>query len=145
MKIAPMPIALFGITGSRGGLGNQALGDVLGDLPTVTGRGVADAGAAGRHDHQPLSRRDLLKTLATHLLAGFQSDVTGSAVLSAVTAARRMIDAVECCENLERRANAAANFDDLAEAAACAASAAGIRSQLFAPKDQRCFRLGDFN
>src|SRR5438094_500750 len=63
----------------------------------------------------------------------------------AVTAAGRMIDAVEGGQDVERRIDAAADFDDLAETAAGAAGAARIRSQLLAPEDQRRLRLRDLD
>src|SRR5437899_1253051 len=56
-----------------------------------------------------------------------------------------MIDAVEGCQDVERSIDTAADFDDLAETTARAASAARIRTQLLAPEDQRRLRLCDLD
>src|SRR5206468_1659621 len=105
----------------------------------------ADPGAAGRQHHQTVVCRHLLKTLAAQLFSRLQADIAGLAVLAAVAAARRMIDAVECSENVERRIDAATDLDDLAEATAAAPCSAGIRTQLLAPEDQRRLRLRDLD
>src|SRR5437899_9718924 len=106
---------------------------------------IADPGAAWRQHHQPIVRRHGLKTLAAQLLSRLQPDIAGFAVTAAVTAAGRMIDAVEGRQNVERRIDAAADFDDLAETAAGAAGATRIRTQLLAPEDQRRLRLRDLD
>ena len=80
--------------------------------------GIADAGAAWCQHHQPVVGRHLLKAFSTQLLAGLQADIAGLAVLAAIAAARRMIDAVKRGQDVERRIDAAADLDDLAEAAA---------------------------
>src|SRR5256885_16782863 len=56
-----------------------------------------------------------------------------------------MIDAVERRQDVERCIDATADFDDLAEAAARAAGAARIRTQLLAPEDQGRLRLRDLD
>src|SRR5712691_5178115 len=106
---------------------------------------VADSGAAWCHHDEPILRRHALKALAAQLPSGLQSDIAGLAVTAAIAAARRMIDAVERRQNIERRIDAAADLDDLAEAAAGAAGTAGIRPQLLAPEDQRRLRLRDLD
>src|SRR4051812_6116211 len=107
--------------------------------------GIANAGAAWCQHHQPVVRRHLLKAFSTQLLAGLQADIAGLAVLAAIATTWRMIDAVECRQDVERRIDAAADLDDLAEAAAGAPRPAGIRTQLLAPEDQRRLRLGDLD
>src|SRR5258708_17197458 len=106
---------------------------------------VADPGAAWCHHHEPIVRRHGLKALAAQLPPGLQPDIAGLAVTAAIAAARRMIDAVERRQNIERRIDAAADLDDLAEAATGAAGTAGIRPQLLAPEDQRRLRLRDLD
>src|ERR1700688_1863084 len=56
-----------------------------------------------------------------------------------------MIDAIERCEDFERRVDAAADFDDLTKATAGASGTAGIRAQFLAPEDQRGLRLRDLD
>src|SRR6476660_8796146 len=100
----------------RGGVvrRNQAALDVVAHAVARALGGIADAGAAGRHHHEAVLRRYGLKALAAHLLAGLQADIAGLAVAAAVAAARRMVDAIERREDVERRIDAAADLDDLA-------------------------------
>src|SRR6202000_3070107 len=102
--------------------------------------GAPDAAAAGRHPPQPVVRRHGLKTLAAQLLPRLESNITVLAIAAAVASARRMIDAIERCEDFERRIDAAAYFDYWTKAAAGAARTAGIRTQLLAPENQRRLR-----
>src|SRR4051812_27194629 len=71
----------------------------------------ADAAAARREHHQPIVRRHALETLAAHLQAGFQPDVTRGPMLPAVAPACRMIDAVERRQDVPRPIDAAADLD----------------------------------
>src|SRR5258707_8968482 len=106
---------------------------------------LADPGTARRHHHKPIVRRHGLKALAAQLLSRLQSDIAGFAVTAAISAAGRMVYAVEGRQNVERSIDAAADFDDLAETTARAAGAARIRTQLLAPEDQRRLRLRDLD
>src|SRR5262249_4457239 len=83
-----------------------------------------------------------LEALAAQLLAGFEPDVAGRAVATAVTPARRMLDAVERRQDVPRPIDAAADLDDLPVAALRAPDAAGIRTQLLLPEDQRRLAFG---
>ena len=66
-----------------------------------------------------------------------QGDEARLAVLAAVAAARRIIDAVERRQKVERLGDAAFDLHDLAEPAAGAAGAARIGAEFLAPEDQR--------
>src|SRR5947209_11293865 len=102
--------------------------------------------AATRREHdQPVVRRDFLESLAAHLLARFETDVTGRAIAPAIASARRMIDAVERRQNVPRPPDPAADLDDLTVPALRAPGAAAARAQLLLPEDQRRLAFGDLD
>jgi hypothetical protein len=59
-----------------------------------------------------------------------------------VAPARRVVDAVECREDIPRPVDATADLDDLPVPALRAADAARARPQLLLPEDQRRLALG---
>src|SRR5262249_11188366 len=105
----------------------------------------ADAAAARRVHHQPIARRDLLEALAAHFLAGLEPDVSGRTTMPTVAPARRLVDAVECREDLPTAVDTTADLDDLPMPALRTANAARARAQLLLPEDQRRLALGDLD
>src|SRR4029077_16299941 len=77
--------------------------------------------------------------------AGFQADIAGGTVATAVTAARREFDALEGAVEIERLVDAVFHFDGLAEAAAHAAGAAGVLAVFLAPDDHGRHRFEDLD
>src|SRR4029077_2417035 len=126
-------------------LGDELVGQIARDALGRARLGRADTAAARREHDQAIARRHLLESLAAHFEPGFQADVTGRAVAPTIAPARRMIDAVECRQNIPRPPDAAADLDDLPMPALRAPGAAGIRPQLLLPEDQRRLALGDLD
>src|SRR5207237_3127779 len=86
-----------------------------------------------------------LPALRADRLARAQRDAAGRALATAVTAARRVVDALEIAQQRDRRAVGAAQFDDLAEAAAVAPGAARAFAEFAAAEHHRRHRLGGFH
>ena len=83
---------------------------------------------AGRHHQKTFASRHHLCAFALQLAAAFDGHGARCTGLPTGTTARREVDAVEGCQQLEGLADAAFDFDNLAEAAAHATGAAGTRA-----------------
>ena len=90
---------------------------------------------------QPGACRDHLGAFAAQSLAAGEEDRAGTSPAASAPAAGRMVDAVECRQQLEIGVYGAFNLQHLAEPAAVLACAAGVGAQLLAPEDERRDRL----
>lgn len=110
-----------------------AQGQVSLDLPAITFRGCAVAGAPRKgHDHLATMRDELL-ALALHGRAVIQRDGGRGAGAATATAAGRMVDPVEHRLDVELVALPRSDFEMLAQPAALTPFAARIRPQFLAP------------
>src|SRR5438046_2913103 len=107
--------------------------------------GRAAPAAARGQDDEALAGLDPLGALAGELLAALDRHRPRRTGPAAMATAWGVIDAVEGGEKLEGLGDAALDLDDLAEAAARLAFAAGAGAQLLPPEDQRRDGLGDLH
>src|SRR5690606_21617347 len=105
----------------------------------------AHASPARRFDHKALTGGNELEAFALEDLAGRERDGTICTVVSAIAAARRIIDAVKAGEKLEWLPDIALDFYDLAQPTAGATGPAGIRAELLFPEQKRRNLLGKFD
>src|SRR6185369_17620209 len=97
---------------------DQAVGDIGGDLRGVALMRIAEAAATGQLETDRIARRHRLAPLRLDLSAGQQRDGSRRPLAAAVTAARRIVDALEIAQQADRVAVGAGDLDDLPEPAA---------------------------
>src|SRR6185437_14509468 len=115
------------------GDGNEPVAHVACYQVRITRSRIAHAAAAGQMQHQPVAVGDDLETLGAELRTALQLHAAGCAQQPAIAALRRMRDAVEYGVAGEFKVALGGDLHRLAEAAARASGAAGIRAQILAP------------
>src|SRR5260370_33638621 len=105
----------------------------------------AKAAAARQFEPDEAAARDTLRALGADRPSRDQGDLAECAGPAAVAAARRIADALEIAKHRDRRAVGAAQFDDLAEAAAKFPTAARALPELAPAGQHRRHRLRGFD
>ena len=121
---------------------NEAVGDVERDLLRIAVGGSAKAAATRQFEPDEIPARHALPALGADRSSRDQGDPPGRAGPAAVAAARRIADALEIAQHRDRRAVGAAQFDDLAEAAAEFPGAARALAELAPAKQHRSHGFG---
>src|SRR5437899_2736594 len=109
---------------------NEALAHIVGHCGDRTPARIAQPAAARHGDDDAVLLRHGLLAHAAQLRARVERYPAGHAILAAVAAARRMVDAVVIGRDGERRIVERADFHDLAQPAAELAGAARILTVL---------------
>src|SRR5262245_46052352 len=128
------------------GLGrDEAEAHVACDRRDVARPRIAEAAAARHRDDDPVAKRHGLLTLAAQPAAGRKMQLARRTVTAAVTAARRMIDAVVIGAERERRRIEGADLHNLAEPAAKTARSARVWTVFLLPDNDWRHRLVDLD
>src|SRR5262245_60853483 len=98
--------------------------------------GRPQAAAAGRHDHQPLASAHQLRAFSVQFTPPLDRYGTRGTRRAPGAAARRKVDTIEGGQQLERLADTAFDFDDLAEAPPRAPGPSRAWAQLLLPENQ---------
>src|SRR4051812_30995999 len=120
----------------------EPVGDIGGDLLRVALGRVAEAAAARQFEPDEIAAGDGLAALGSDRFSRQQRYSARRPETAAVTAPRRVGDALEIAQHRDRRAVDAAQFDDLTQPAALAAGAAGTLAELAAAEDDWRHRFG---
>src|SRR3984957_19388566 len=112
--------------------GDQPVRDVERDLVGIARRGIAEPAAARQFEADEIAAGNRLPTFRAHRLPRDQRRLARRAESATVAAARRVVDTLEIAQHRDRHVVGAAQFDDLAEAAAITPDAARALTELAA-------------